>query len=824
MFMPVTFKTIKKISPLRHHPHWVAWTGMITALILGFGATTQFLLSTAPTSTISVVPAAACPDLKAGARFKVAGFNAVYLLNENRERIYFPSSDVYHTWFENFTGIIEIAPLCIDDIPLPSRPPYGVNYRPGSRLVKLRVSPHVYVIEPGNRLAKLDSEAVAEQLYGQDWRRLVRDLSDEFWPNFVAEDPTISEPKPHEGMIVAGPNDATAYYVQNGQLRPLQGNLLDLTGIRVHTLPATVFAALEKSSSTLAAREIPGNPTQATIFVERINALSPPNIPSAATSTATTTVITTPIVTTTLPVKPPITPTTTTTAPPVLVTTPPAATPANPIAPPAATITTPTTPAPANTTPPVISNIQVNDITQISATISWNTNESASTSLYYSLQSQSAGPWRSANQGGGTAHTTTIVTLTPATTYYFYIVASDSIGNTATSTEQSFPTKSPPPSDAGTTKWQFQASKPIAGHTAIATDDTVYVSVWDCKLYALDKNGNQKWIFAAPTQNSCVNRFTSPSVGLDGTVYAGLAHSVSEPAVGLYAINPDGTQKWLFSVSSSIFSPIIIGSDTVYAIDNTAKKLYAISFAGTQKWVYQSSTAYLYQPVLGPNGTIYVRLTSGIMALNPDGTQKWIFEPGIYFGDMAVDANGVIYAGGGAKLYAINHDGTEKWSVPLVGSLKGRPAIGQDGTLYITAQAYSSEVNYYALTVHAFRADGSLQWQFSIGAGEYSDGLAIGSDGVIYVPAELYFRGGTPVNEGRIFALNPNGTQKWLFNTGQTTNPTGIALSTGVPAIGSDGTLYAGINLSVYAIKSDSAGLANSPWPRIYQNNQNTGR
>ncbi|MDC0219669.1 PQQ-binding-like beta-propeller repeat protein, partial [Verrucomicrobia bacterium] len=45
------------------------------------------------------------------------------------------------------------------------------------------------------------------------------------------------------------------------------------------------------------------------------------------------------------------------------------------------------------------------------------------------------------------------------------------------------------------------------------------------------------------------------------------------------------------------------------------------------------------------------------------------------------------------------------------------------------------------------------------------------------------------------------------------------------PAIGSDGTVYFGSNdKKLYAIKTDSKGLAKSPWPMRGQNPQHTGR
>ena len=61
------------------------------------------------------------------------------------------------------------------------------------------------------------------------------------------------------------------------------------------------------------------------------------------------------------------------------------------------------------------------------------------------------------------------------------------------------------------------------------------------------------------------------------------------------------------------------------------------------------------------------------------------------------------------------------------------------------------------------------------------------------------------------------GTVLWEFKTG------GIVFSS--PAIGSDGTVYVGSDDNkLYAIKTDSKGLAKSPWPMRGQNAQHTGR
>ena len=61
------------------------------------------------------------------------------------------------------------------------------------------------------------------------------------------------------------------------------------------------------------------------------------------------------------------------------------------------------------------------------------------------------------------------------------------------------------------------------------------------------------------------------------------------------------------------------------------------------------------------------------------------------------------------------------------------------------------------------------------------------------------------------------GVKLWEFRRGGGELPS--------PAIGSDGTVYVGSNDNkLYAIKTDSKGLAKSTWPMRGQNAQHTGR
>ena len=61
------------------------------------------------------------------------------------------------------------------------------------------------------------------------------------------------------------------------------------------------------------------------------------------------------------------------------------------------------------------------------------------------------------------------------------------------------------------------------------------------------------------------------------------------------------------------------------------------------------------------------------------------------------------------------------------------------------------------------------------------------------------------------------GVKLWEFKTGDEVFSS--------PAIGSDGTVYVGsLDNKLYAIQTDSKGLAKSPWPMRGQNARHTGR
>ncbi|MDP2692988.1 MAG: DNRLRE domain-containing protein [bacterium] len=221
-------------------------------------ATLVFFLGYFVLYTPNIHAASNCPSLQSGDLFKVPDSSAVYIVDSNSRRLYFPHSEVYYTWYEDFSGVIVIPNACVDNFPVPTVPPYGVNFRPGSRMVKLQISPSVYVVEPNNQLRKIASESVASELYGTDWAHLVRDVNDPFWPNYTKRGEDLTVATPHEGMYIQKVNTSGVYYVQSSGIK-----LLDTqpkSDIRI--VSPTVFERVALISGTQIKQDIYNNPTQ----------------------------------------------------------------------------------------------------------------------------------------------------------------------------------------------------------------------------------------------------------------------------------------------------------------------------------------------------------------------------------------------------------------------------------------------------------------------------------------------------------------------------------------------------------------------------------
>ncbi len=200
-----------------------------------------------------------CPALQVGSQFKVAGDPAVYILNQNLQPLFFPNANVYKSWFADYSGVVTIDPSCFDNYTMPTAAPYGVNFRPGT-LVKLQASNSVYVVESGNKIRRIASEAAAAMLAGSNWNRKVYDVHPAFWANFsvVAGDSTGM---PVNGMLVKLASSSAVYMVEGGMLRMVDGGVPSFLSGYVATVPQSTFNSFGTGSNVMRA-DLSMDPTQ----------------------------------------------------------------------------------------------------------------------------------------------------------------------------------------------------------------------------------------------------------------------------------------------------------------------------------------------------------------------------------------------------------------------------------------------------------------------------------------------------------------------------------------------------------------------------------
>ena len=133
-----------------------------------------------------------------------------------------------------------------------------------------------------------------------------------------------------------------------------------------------------------------------------------------------------------------------------------------------------------------------------------------------------------------------------------------------------------------------------------------------------------------------------------------------------------------------------------------------------------------------------------------------------------------------SMIIVVPPDGGEKqWQLKLGGKITySSPAVDQNGTIYVG----STDYNLYAVN-----PDGTKKWAFKTGDWIRSS-PAIGSDGTIYIGSD----------DKNIYAINPDGTKKWEFKTNGSLESS--------PSINKDGSIIIGSNdNNLYCINSNGS-------------------
>lgn len=228
-------------------------------------------------------------------------------------------------------------------------------------------------------------------------------------------------------------------------------------------------------------------------------------------------------------------------------------------------------------------------------------------------------------------------------------------------------------------------------------------------------------------------------------------------------------------------------SGVVYAGVGEGAKSYllALNPNGTEKWKYAAS-GQVGAPAVGTDGTIYAPCGNGIIAVNSAGKLKWKYDAGAIINKkIVVGKDNIIYFGVFAgysdeKYCSVGPDGKKRWEFKT-GSVYSEYAVGEDNTFFYSTWDEQKRDDGYAL--HALKPDRSEKWSCAV-SGQIQK-LAIGEENIVL-----------GLTSKKLFAFDSDsGAKKWEAPFDSYLNSL---------AIGLDGTIYTGGSGVLYA--TDSGG------------------
>jgi outer membrane protein assembly factor BamB len=322
-------------------------------------------------------------------------------------------------------------------------------------------------------------------------------------------------------------------------------------------------------------------------------------------------------------------------------------------------------------------------------------------------------------------------------------------------------------------QWSFQAGGRISSSPALDSGGNLYFGSDDGNLYCLDHEGSKRWELPL---GSAVRG--AVAIGPEGRVY------VSADEGGLYVFQgygPLAETDWPCSQGDSARSGLMRRSP---AAPNAPQNVWASqgSVLGVAHLTWSSvpeAVAYEIRRGISDDlgaAEILVENLSGRpefrdrTAVNGQSYYYWIRAKGLgQSSEFAPPVPG--------------YHNTDARFVRLRGRMPSTPAIAPDGTLFLTL---AESPPHRGARLTALDPEGNMIWEYVVPSPPLRSpplltAPVLGKDGTLYFGA----------NDGRGFAVRPDGTLKWEFSTYWIVAPPALAENMVLFASKLDGFLYA---------------------------------
>ncbi len=332
-------------------------------------------------------------------------------------------------------------------------------------------------------------------------------------------------------------------------------------------------------------------------------------------------------------------------------------------------------------------------------------------------------------------------------------------------------------------KWKRQTEERFYTTPILSKEGYLYAGNWGYSIYSLWPNGAIRWKNVAGHYVSSVGM-----IGINGDVY----FNSYDGNDAIFSFDSYGKENWRHPMSGKIHPWGLTMLDGEYLLYGAnAGVVAAIRLdTGEQEWMFETG-ARVFSVVTDALDNVYFTSNGILYCLDSGGNLLWNTNDTFDFeGNPAVGKDGTIYITGAenAGMYAIDQGGTVKWTYSS-SSYSNKPAIGDDGTIYYGTRKVDDSIEG---KLYALYPDGTLRWIFDLD-GDTRSTPTIDVEGTVYIGS------GT----GRLYAVNPDGTEKWTYDTGAEVH--------GTVAIDTEGTVYFG-SLDWYLYALQDGCTPNESW------------